>query len=231
MSDLASILKIIFENENFIVVDKENGISTQENQQHASSIEKSLKALGEPFSVLPRSGLVHRLDKDTTGLLLVAKNIKYFEFLTNLFKERKIEKTYFSLHEGKPQSDKGEVSFFLKAKFAKNSRVKMQVDPLKGKLVKLYFETVETSNNFTLMKVNPVTGRTHQIRLAFEAIDFPIYNDHLYNKKTVFEKGSVGQYLHAASLSFSVGSENFSFQAGLPSFFTAKLRELGFKTL
>lgn len=229
MSDLASIFKIVFENQDFVVINKENGISTQENQQYPESIEKSLRDFGAPFSSLPRSGIVHRLDKDTTGLLLVAKSDKYFEFLTDLFRERKIEKTYLSLHEGHPQSDKGEVSFFLKAKFAKNNRVKMQIDPLQGKLVKLYFETVATSGGFTLVKVSPLTGRTHQIRLAFEAIKFPIYNDHLYNKKTIFQKGSLGQYLHASSLSFTSGQQKFNFVAELPPFFLNKLKELHFQ--
>jgi 23S rRNA pseudouridine1911/1915/1917 synthase len=228
VNDLNSIFDVIFQNDNFIVINKKNGISTQENKQHSESIEKDLRNFGKPFSLLQRSGIVHRLDKDTTGLLLIAKNTEYFEFLTNLFKERKIEKTYISLHEGKPQSNKGEISFFLKPKFSKNNRVKMQVDSSEGKLIKLYFETIETKKEFTLIKVNPITGRTHQIRLAFQAINFPIYNDHLYNKKTAFDKDSVGQYLHAYSLNFSDKKEKFNFVAKFPFYFVEKLKELNF---
>ena len=196
MNTLISIFEVVFQNDNFMVINKKNEISTQENKHYKESIEKDLRDFGKPFSLLPRSGIVHRLDKNTTGLLLNAKNIQYFEFLTSLFKERKIEKTYISLHEGKPQSYKGEISFFLKTKFFKNNKVKMQVDSSEGKLIKLYFETIEIKNGFTLIKVNPITGRTHQIRLAFQAIDLPIYNNCLYNRETASEK-EIGQYLHA----------------------------------
>src|SRR5690348_292104 len=134
MANLDNIFKIIFQNDNFLVINKENKISTQQNKDYKESIEEYLKNSGEPFSSLPRCGIVHRLDKDTTGLLLIAKNLNYFTFLTNLFKERKIEKNYVSLHKGIPDSYKGEITFYLKKKFSKNKKVIMQVDPSNGKL-------------------------------------------------------------------------------------------------
>lgn len=225
MTDINFIFKVIFQNDDFLIINKENKISTQKNKDYVDSIEQKLEDLGEPFISLPRCGIVHRLDKDTTGLLIIAKNLNYYNFLINLFKERKIEKEYISLHNGFPESDKGEITFYLKKKFSKNKRVKMQVDPLDGKLVKLYFELISKGDNFSLLKINPITGRTHQIRLAFHAIDFHIYNDPIYNSG-VLPEDSNGQYLHAYSLRFFDKNKKFEFIAELPDFFSKKIKNL-----
>jgi 23S rRNA pseudouridine1911/1915/1917 synthase len=226
MKNLEDFFQIIFQNNNFLVINKQNQLSTQHNKDYEISVESYLKEVGDPFISLPRCGIVHRLDKDTTGLLLIAKNLQYFDFLSELFKERKIEKNYLSLHEGIPETNRGEISFFLKKKFVKNKPVKMEINSSEGKFVKLYFELVKTCNGFSLIKVNPVTGRTHQIRLAFQAINFPIYNDPLYGNNQYNDNNEYGQYLHASSLKFSDNDNNFEFSAELPSFFQKKLEKL-----
>lgn len=225
MKNLENFFQVIFQNDDFLVINKQNNLSTQHNKDYKESVEDYLNEIGYPFTSLPRSGIVHRLDKDTTGLLLIAKNLKYFDFLTSLFKEEKMEKNYFSLHKGSPETNRGEISFFLKKKFVKNKPVKMEINSSDGKFVKLYFELVKSSNGFSLLKVNPVTGRTHQIRLAFQAINFPIYNDPLYkNKESSFDQ--YGQYLHASFLKFSDNDKNFEFSSDLPVSFSRKLNEI-----
>jgi len=222
MKNLDNFFQIVFQNDDFLVINKQNNLSTQHNKDYKESVEGYLKEFGYPFTSLPRCGIVHRLDKDTTGLLLVAKNLKCFDFLIGLFKERKIEKNYFSLHKGNPETNKGEISFFLKKKFVKNKPVKMEINSSDGKFVKLYFELIKSSNGFSLLKVNPITGRTHQIRLAFQAINFPIYNDPLYGNKEL-SSDQHGQYLHASSLKFSDKEKNFEFSSDLPDSFLKKL--------
>lgn len=226
MVGLNDSFKVVFENNNFLVIDKENNISTQQNNHYQESVEQKLRKIGSPYTLLPRCGIVHRLDKNTTGLLLIAKSIEYFKFLTKLFKESKIQKNYLSLHKGKPSSERGEISFFLKKAFVKNKRVKMKLDHLDGKLVKIYYSLVSTNNNFSLLNVNPITGRTHQIRLAFQSINFPIYNDNLYNDETLLDDSN-GQYLHAFSLNFYDKKKKFEFTAKLPDFFEKKILSLG----
>src|SRR5207248_7008663 len=112
-------------------------------------------------------------------------------------------------------------------KFPTKGKIRMNLNSQQGKLVKISFQVIKRLNNYTFLKVFPLTGRTHQIRVAFQNINHPLYNDPLY--ASVCPNPEIGQFLHAYSLEFSnKKGVFFSFCAPLPDFFCQKLRELGY---
>ena len=222
------MLDIIYQDQNLLVVNKPNNLVVQKTKDYAESLEEILIKYDPLLASVPRWGIVHRLDRQTTGLLLVAKNSESFNYLTALFKKRKIQKTYLALVEGVLANESGEITFYVQKKFPDKGKIKMNLNSQQGKLVQISFQVVERLNNYTFLKVFPLTGRTHQIRLAFQKINHPIYNDPLYGSICV--NPEIGQFLHAYSLEFSgPKKEKFSFQVPLPDFFQKKLQELGYK--
>ena len=219
------MLDIIYQDQNLLVINKPNNLAVQKTNKYAESLEEIL-IQNEPLLVsVPRQGVVHRLDRQTTGLLLIAKSSESFNYLTSLFKKRKIQKTYLALVEGILTNESGEIVFYIQKKFPSKGKIKMNLNSQQGKLVQISFQVIERLNNYTFLKIFPLTGRTHQIRAAFQKINHPIYNDPLYNSVCV--NPEIGQYLHAYSLEFSgLKKEKFLFQAPLPDFFQNKLKEL-----
>src|SRR3954471_13144145 len=134
MDNCFDLPKIIYQNEDFLVIDKPNNLSVQANKDYPNSLEKILGEQMPQLASLSRSGIVNRLDRQTTGLLLVAKNPKALNYLTLLFKERKIQKTYLALAQGNLLSESGEINFYLEKKFSSAKQVKMKVNQQKGKL-------------------------------------------------------------------------------------------------
>jgi len=223
------MLDIIYQDQNLLVINKPNNLAVQKNKDYPNSLEEDLSKHDPLLASVPRWGIVHRLDRQTTGLLLIAKNIGTFNHLTSLFKERKIKKTYLVLVEGVLANESGEIIFYVQKKFPTKGKVRMNLDPRQGKLVKISFQVIERLNNYTFLKVFPLTGRTHQIRVAFQNINHSLYNDPLY--ASTCPNPEIGQFLHAYSLEFSnKKGEILSFHAPLPDFFCQKLRELGYKS-
>ncbi|MBI2033885.1 MAG: RluA family pseudouridine synthase [Candidatus Liptonbacteria bacterium] len=151
-----------------------------------------------------RPGIVHRLDKETSGILLVAKNQKCFDYLKLLFQEHKIKKTYLALVFGKVTSREGNLS---KSIGIKKGTIKRTVHSLKflkdastDYRVKEYLKIGE--ENFSLLELRPQTGRTHQIRVHLSSINHPVVGDRLYGRK--LQPNWVSRLmLHAYSLEFS----------------------------
>ena len=173
-----------------------------------------------------RPGIVHRLDKDTSGIIIIARNQKYFEYLKKLFQEHKIKKTYLALVWGEIKNKKGVIE---KPIFLKPGTIKRTVH--KGKMEKSAITEYEkvtsyklqvTSKNkakeevFTLLKIIPRTGRTHQIRVHLASIGHPVIGDSLYGPK----KNPLGlerQFLHAKSLEFNLAEgKRIKIEADLP---------------
>lgn len=221
------MLDIIYQDQNLLVINKPNNLAVQKNKDYPNSLEEDLSKYDPLFASVPRWGIVHRLDRQTTGLLLIAKNIETFNYLTSLFKERKIKKTYLVLVEGVLANESGEIIFYIEKKFPTKGKIRMNLDSQQGKLVKISFQVIERLNNYTFLKVFPLTGRTHQIRVAFQNINHSLYNDPLYASNC--PNPEIGQFLHAYSLEFSnKKGEILSFHAPLPDFFCQKLQELGY---
>ena len=171
-----------------------------------------------------RPGIVHRIDKDTSGLVIVAKNDKAHINISNQIKNREVSKTYLALVRGNIKENEAIINMPI-ARSSKD-RKKMAVDK-KGKEAITEFKVLKRFQGFTYIEVNIKTGRTHQIRVHMAEIGYPIIGDEVYsNGKNPF--GIKGQMLHAAKLEFIHPStkEKVKFEAPLPEYFKEILKQL-----
>lgn len=170
-----------------------------------------------------RPGIVHRLDKNTTGLMVIAKNDLSHELLSKAFSERTVLKKYYAICYGTFKNVTGTIDMPIKRD--ENNRLLMAVDPL-GKESITEFTVLEKYPNYSLIDVDLKTGRTHQIRVHFAKIGHPILGDDLYGPKKVY--GDNGQYLHAYYLSFvhPIKKEQMTFELPLPLEFKDVIKTL-----
>lgn len=221
-------LDILFQNPNFIALNKPAGI-----QVHPDANEKKntlVNGLIARFSeIIPvhdetpgaefRPGIVHRLDKDTSGVMLVAKNMETFQELKKLFQERKIVKKYVAVIFGKLKESRGEIRKPIaragnyKKQTVAGAKTRTKIRPAVTK-----YKVLQEVGNYTLLEVFPKTGRMHQIRIHFASIRLPIVGDKLYVPKDLRKKMPKlkRHSLHAQRISFNLFGERYSFQAGLP---------------
>jgi 23S rRNA pseudouridine1911/1915/1917 synthase len=164
-----------------------------------------------------RPGVVHRLDKDTSGLILMAKNDRSHHWLQEQFRNRSVEKVYIALVDGAPPTPSGRVEAAI-GRDASHRKQMAVVPELKGRHATTEYFTLETFPEHTLLEAYPHTGRTHQIRLHLAFIGCPITGDTLYGhrKPTLPIKR---QFLHAARLTITLPGEKEArvFEAPLPS--------------
>lgn len=169
-------------------------------------------------------GIVHRIDKDTSGLLIIAKNDKAHLELSNQIKNHEVKKTYRALVRGRIKENTGTIDMPIAR--SKNDRTKMAVDK-NGKNAVTHFKVLERFNDFTYVEVNIETGRTHQIRVHFSKIGFPIVGDMVYsNGKNPF--GVEGQMLHSYKLEFvhPITKKKLELKAEIPAYFEEVLKKL-----
>jgi len=212
-------LDIVFENKDIAVINKPSGmvVHPSDNGQH---LEKTLvnallyhfgKENLSDFGGNLRPGIVHRLDKDTSGLIIVAKNNKIHQYLVGLMKKRSIEKRYIALLVGFLEDKRGLIDSPLKKDQNNWGKMNLATEG-EGREAKTEFEVknhYEIENyKFTLVEARILTGRTHQIRVHFASIGFPVAGDFLYGNKKInqfMEKyGLKRQFLHAEELKFSI---------------------------
>lgn len=243
-------VKIIYEDENLIAVDKSAGINVHPDNTYKEGtlIQKILEKYPQIAEIGDsiRPGVVHRLDRDTSGVLILAKNARSFEYLKNLFKNRLIKKTYIALLYGKLGEKIGEqgVIELPIARSAKNPILRIAKGKTRGELksaiteykILQYFkkvgDTISDFKQFTLIEVYPKTGRTHQIRSHFKALGAPVAHDKLYGNKKINEElrllGLTRQFLHAASLEFTLqDGGRIKIEADLPEDLKSFLERLG----
>lgn len=214
-------LDIFFEDDDVLVVNKPSGMVVHPAAGHYSGtlvnalLHHCLKLSGVNGKVRP--GIVHRIDKDTSGLLLVAKNDEAHVILAKSLQERRITRRYVALVEGIIPHDHGTID----APVGRDSfdRKKMAVTDINAKDAITHFMVLERLNGATLIECRLETGRTHQIRLHMQYIGYPIVNDPVYNNKKVI--GSFGQMLHAKVLGFNhpKTDEYMEFTAEVPEEF------------
>ncbi|WP_342261684.1 RluA family pseudouridine synthase [Spiroplasma endosymbiont of Notiophilus biguttatus] len=172
-----------------------------------------------------RPGIVHRIDKQTTGLLLVAKNKISHYILAEQLQKHEIKRIYIALVHGTIKGRSGTI----KAPIARsnNNRLKMMVNEQNSKKATTHFTVIERFKDYTLIQCQLETGRTHQIRVHFEWIEHPIVNDPLYSKFKL-ENANIGQYLHAKVITFThpTTKKVMTFECNLPDFFENKLQLL-----
>ena len=225
-------IEIIYQDDDIIVVNKPKGMVVHPgNGNPDGTLVNSLMAIcKDSLSGIGgeiRPGIVHRLDKDTSGVLVVAKNDKAHINLSNQIKNHEVEKTYIALVRGIVKENEATINMPIGRN--KNDRKKMAVEK-DGKEAITNFKVLERypKDNCTLLEVKIETGRTHQIRVHLSHIGYPVIGDEVYsNGKNKW--GIKGQCLHAKKLKFKhpITGKEMEFEAELPDYFKEVLRQLG----
>ena len=201
-------------NENFAVINKPAGIAVQSGTKSRRNLLDILRLTKEFSESTPYT--VHRIDKETTGVLIVAKNRKYAQLFTSLFRIRKIHKTYLGVIIGELQNKKGVLINDL-YNYEDNEKVKVKAIT--------YFKVLDTNNNYSFLSLNPETGRKHQIRKQLLIHGCPILGDSKYRVSTNYPKKKENLMLHAYKINFSIGNTKYSFSADPPITFKKVLKE------
>lgn len=198
-------LKIIYENEDYAIIDKDENVIVHPAGSIVSGtlVNGLLDYFGyDNLSHIggdDRPGIVHRLDKDTTGLMVIAKNNSSYKYLKNLFETRKIDKEYLAICNGIFQKKSGTIQTFMNRD--PNNRRKMAVRNSGRDAISKY-EVISENNGYSLVKIKILTGRTHQIRVHMTHINHPLLGDPVYgNVKHKFNLDH--QLLHCHKLGFT----------------------------
>lgn len=221
-------IDIIYEDEDVVVVNKAQGMVVHPapgnyNGTLVNALLYHCKNLSSINGVI-RPGIVHRIDKDTSGVLVVAKNDESHTFLSEQLKDHSMKREYYALIEGRLKNDSGTIDKPLGR--SKKDRLKIGIVE-GGKRAVTHYEVIERYNGYTLIKCVLETGRTHQIRVHMASIGFPLVGDPLYGFKR--QKFKVeGQVLHAKTLGFihPRTKKYMEFTTDLPEYFTNILNKL-----
>ena len=196
-------LQILYEDDDIIVVNKKSGMVVHPgNGNYSHTLVNALMGYTDELSDeggLERCGIVHRIDKDTSGILLIAKTNEAHRILSDGFKNKTIKRKYIALVHGLIEANKGKIDAPIGR--SKVDRKKMCVTDENSKHAVTNFTVLERYKNATLIELVLETGRTHQIRVHMEYIGHPIVNDPVYSKRKIIN--DYGQMLHAAYLGFN----------------------------
>ena len=194
---------IIFDNENYIVINKKNGISVQGGTKSKKNLVDIFKK--SKFFKDTKPYTVHRIDKETSGILIIAKNRKSAQFFTSLFRIRKIHKTYLAICLGELNQNSGEFKHVLK-RYDKNKMIS------ENAITK--FKVIDRNQGYTFLELKPITGRKHQLRKQTSELGIPIVGDSKYSN---FKYKNL--LLHSYSIKFIEKDKKFTYYAPLPDFF------------
>jgi len=225
----------IFEDEYIVVINKPAGLIVHSDgrNEEASVADwvlehyPEVRDIGEPWvspqgEVIPRPGIVHRLDRTTSGVMIIAKTQESFESLKEQFKDRLVEKTYDALVYDHPKNDEGLIEMEIgRTKKKPRKWIALFAHGKKRAAITQWFVEgryvdPETQVPVTHMRISPKTGRTHQIRVHLKAIHHPIVCDHLYATNKPCILGLSRPALHAREISFMNQGERVAFEAPLP---------------
>jgi len=200
-------------NENFVVVNKPAGIAVQSGTKSRRNILDILRNTKEFEGASPYT--VHRIDKETTGVLVVAKNRKYAQLFTSLFRIRKIHKTYLGIVVGELQKIKGT---FVDELFHYEGEKKIKTKAI------THFTVIDSNNNYSFLKLTPETGRKHQLRKQLLMRGYPVLGDSKYRMTpNPVKKNTL--MLHAHKINFSIDGIRYNFVAEPPASFKNILKE------
>jgi 23S rRNA pseudouridine1911/1915/1917 synthase len=195
-------LDVIFENQDVIVLNKVAGIVVHPSIGHSTgTLVHAVLAHAPDISGIGgerRPGVVHRLDRDTSGIIVMAKNDVAFQMLQKQFSERTVQKTYLALVDEKPPTPSGRIEAAIGRD--PHQRQKMAVMPAsKGREAISIYKTIESFDKYAYLEVRPITGRTHQIRVHLAFIGCPVVGDKVYGRKK--QRPDIKrQFLHATEL-------------------------------
>ena len=213
-------LDIVYQDDDIAVVNKPSGLVVHPGPGHydATLVHGLLECLDGLSGIggVMRPGIVHRIDKDTSGLLVVAKHDAAHEVLSEALKQHDIEREYIAIVHGVLDHDQGKID----APVGRSAHNRLLMDVVKeGKRAVTHFEVMERYAKHTLVRCRLETGRTHQIRVHFKYIGFPIAGDPQYGPKK--DASPTGQYLHATALSFAhpMTKAPLRFETALPDSF------------
>ncbi|MEX1064115.1 MAG: RluA family pseudouridine synthase [Candidatus Paceibacterota bacterium] len=203
-------VSVVYEDNDFVIINKPSGLITHPKNEfdHQESVTEwlvkkypSAKSVGtDPL----RPGVVHRLDRETSGLLILAKTPESFEYFKNLFKSRDIKKTYVALVYGKVKNNEGTVDTPVARLGVLRTTRMLGKRILKGQEAVTDYKVLERYEDYTLVEATPITGRTHQIRLHMKYIGHTVVCDRLYRSKSMTCPPELGRlFLHAKKLSFT----------------------------
>ena len=213
--DLSQSSKFILENnDNFVVINKPSGIAVQSGTKSRKNILDILKKTKEFDGFYPFA--VHRIDKETTGVLIVAKNREYAQLFTSLFRIRKIHKTYLGVVLGEFENKKGTLTDYL-INFEGDKKVKYKAIT--------HFKVIDSNIRYSLLKLDPVTGRKHQLRKQLLISGHPIYGDSKYKLIDKNKNTKSSLMLHAYKINFSIKGTKYNFIAEPPKAFSNFLKE------
>ena len=215
-------LDIVYEDKDLVIINKPSGMVVHPaSGNYENTLVNALIYRYNLDDTNVRSGIAHRIDKDTSGLVIVAKNDKTLELLTDMFKNKEIKKTYVAIVDGVINNKSGTINAPITRDVKDRKKMMVGKD---GKNSITHFYVIKTFKNNTYISLNLETGRTHQIRVHMAYIGHPVTNDKVYGK----ENTSFGQYLHASKLEFihPITKKEMIIEAPLPEEFIEKLKEL-----
>jgi len=205
---------LIEDNDEFIVINKKAGVSVQGGTKSRNNLidifsNSNLFKDTKPYSV-------HRLDKETSGVMIIAKNYNSAKLLTSLFRLRKVHKTYLAICHGIFKNKKGEIRGNL-IKYEKEKKV--------SELAITNYNVISSNNFFSFLELKPVTGRKHQLRKQLSFMGNPIVGDVKYNNIKSKNKDQKKLMLHSYKIKFLINNKKFNFQAKLPDYFNNYLNK------
>ena len=205
---------LIDNNDDFIVINKKSGVSVQGGTKSKNNLidifsNSDLFKDTKPYSV-------HRLDKDTSGIMIIAKNYNSAKLLTSLFRLRKIHKTYLAICHGTFKNKKGEIRGNL-VKYEKEKKI--------SELAITNYNVIKSNNFFSFLELKPITGRKHQLRKQLSFMGNPIVGDTKYNILKSKNKNEKKLMLHAHKIKFLINNKKFNFKAELPDYFNNYLNK------
>ena len=204
---------IIDNNEDFIVLNKTAGISVQGGTKSKKNLvdifaKSKIFEGSKPYSV-------HRLDKDTSGVFIMAKNRKSAQLLTSLFRLRKVHKTYLAICNGEIEKNSGEWNDDL-IRYDNGKKIVEKA--------KTIFKVIDKNSNSSLVEMKPITGRKHQLRKQLFNIGHSIYGDKKYNSSLSTKRINKDLMLHSYQIKFMINNKKFTYKALLPDYFKKLLK-------
>lgn len=228
--DVKDLIKnIIYKDDNIIAINKPQGLAAQGGSGLSISVDYMLDYL--KFGNEERPKLVHRIDKDTSGVMILARSAKAAAILGQMFKDKSIEKTYWAVVVGLPAIEKGKIDIPILAKKAQGKIEKAAVDEDEGSSATTYYNVLDNAgNSISFVELMPITGRMHQLRVHMAHIGNPILGDGKYGGKKAFIEG-VGEtmHLHARKIKFNFMGKKIEITSPLPKHMRETFRMFNFE--